>query len=191
MLKQRLLTPGPTPIPPEVAAQEGLPIIHHRTNEFMAVYAEVSENLKYLFQTKRDVFMFASSGTGAMESAVANFISPSEEAIVASTGNFGDRWIQILEAYGAKPIPVLAEWGKVADIKSIEKALQEHKKAKAVFTTFTETSTGVVNDIQAIARLTAKTNALIIVDAISGLGGQELQTDAWGLDVVVAGSQKV
>lgn len=190
MIKHRLLTPGPTPIPPEVASAEALPIIHHRTNEFMAVYAEMAENLKYLFQTNREVYTFASSGTGVMEAAVSNFLSPADEAIVASTGNFGERWIQIAEAYGAKVIPVRAEWGKATDLKSLEKALKEHPKAKAAYATFTETSTGVVNDIQAMGKMLSGSDAVLIVDAISGLGGQELRTDAWGVDVVVAGSQK-
>lgn len=190
MMKHRLLTPGPTQVPPVVASVEGLPVIHHRTNEFMAVYGRIAENLQYLFQTGNNVLTFASSGTGAMEAAVANFVSPKDKAIVLSTGHFGERWITILEAYGAVVVPVRASWGKAADMDELKGALREHADTKAVYATFTETSTGVVNDIKTLCSLVSKTKAVSVIDAISGIGGQELKTDAWGIDVVVAGSQK-
>jgi aspartate aminotransferase-like enzyme len=190
MKKHYLLTPGPTPIPPQVALKEALPILHHRTSEFAQIYKDVSEGLKYVFQTKKEVYIVASSGTGAMEMAVANLLSPGDEVIVASCGNFGDRWIKIAESYGAKVISVSVEWGKVVKPKEIEEVLKANPNIKAVYTTFTETSTGVVNDIKSIGEIVSKTNTVLVVDAVSGLAGQEFKTDDWKVDVVVSGSQK-
>lgn len=190
MKKPYLITPGPTPIPPEVSAKEGLPILHHRTNEFQVFFAEVIAGLKYVYQTKNDVLLMSSSGSGAMESAVANVMSPGETAIVATSGVFGDRWAKILEAYNTKVVLVKAELGAAVHADDVEKALKINPEAKAVFCQLTETSTGVVNDIRHFAQLTAKTSALLVVDAISGLGGQAMDTDGWNLDVVVSGSQK-
>jgi aspartate aminotransferase-like enzyme len=190
MKKHYLLTPGPTPIPPEVALKEALPILHHRTSEFAEIYKNVVEGLKYVFQTKKEVYIIASSGTGAMEMAVINLLSPGNEVIVASCGNFGNRWIKIAEGYGVKVTSVSVEWGKVVKPAEIEKALKANPNIKAVYTTFTETSTGVANDIKAIGEIVSKTNAVLVVDAISGLAGQEFKTDDWKVDVVVSGSQK-
>ena len=190
MKKQYLLTPGPTPIPPEVALKEALPILHHRTNEFAAIYKDVAEGLKYVFQTKNDVYMVAASGTGTMEMAVINLLSAGDEIIVASCGNFGDRWIKIAETYGVKVTSVSVPWGNVVKPAEIEKALKANPNIKAVYTTFTETSTGVVNDIKAIGELVSKTNAVLVVDTISGLAGQEYKADEWKVDVTVCGSQK-
>ncbi|MDR3111634.1 MAG: alanine--glyoxylate aminotransferase family protein [Elusimicrobiota bacterium] len=190
MQKHYLLTPGPTPIPPEVALKEALPILHHRTNEFGTIYKDVVEGLKYVFQTKNEVYLLAASGTGSMEMAIANLLSPDDEIIVASCGNFGDRWIKIAQSYGVNVISTSVEWGKVVNPAEIEKALKENPNVKAVYTTFTETSTGVVNDIKKIGEVVAKTNAVLVVDAISGLAGQEFRTDDWKIDVVVSGSQK-
>ncbi|MDR3256649.1 MAG: alanine--glyoxylate aminotransferase family protein [Endomicrobium sp.] len=189
-MKHYLLTPGPTPIPPEVALKEALPILHHRTSEFGAIYKDVAEGLEYVFQTRNKVYMFAASGTGAMEMAVVNLLSPGDEVIVASCGNFGDRWMKIAQGYGVKVISVSVEWGKVVKPAEIEKVLKENPNIKAVFTTFTETSTGVVNDIRIVGEIVSKTNAVLVVDAISGLVGQEFRTDDWKVDIVVAGSQK-
>ncbi|MGA2090903.1 MAG: alanine--glyoxylate aminotransferase family protein, partial [Endomicrobiales bacterium] len=190
MKKHYLLTPGPTPIPPSVALKEALPIIHHRTSEFSAIFVDVSEGLKYIFQTKNDVFMMASSGTGAMESSVVNLLSPGDSALVASCGNFGERWTKLLEAYGIKPTVISVEWGKVVSPEAIAAALKADPKIKAVYTTFTETSTGVTNDIAAIGKIVSATSAVLVVDAISGLGGEKFLTDEWSVDVVVSGSQK-
>ncbi|MDR1474550.1 MAG: alanine--glyoxylate aminotransferase family protein [Endomicrobium sp.] len=190
MIKHYLLTPGPTPIPPEVALKEALPIPHHRTTEFAAIYRDVAEGLKYVFQTKNEVYLVASSGTGAMEMAVINLLGPGDEVIVASCGNFGDRWIKIAEGYGVKVTSVSVEWGKVVKPVDIEKALKANPNIKAVYTTFTETSTGVANDIKTIGEIVSKTNAVLVVDAISGLAGQEFRTDDWKVDVAVSGSQK-
>lgn len=190
MKKHYLLTPGPTPIPPEVALKEALPILHHRTGEFGNIFSDVEEGLKYVFQTKNDVFITASSGTGAMESAVVNLLNPGDKALVACCGNFGERWAKICEAYGIKPIVLSFEWGKVVDPAQIAKALKENPDIKAVYTTFTETSTGVANDIAAIGKIVAGTGAVLVVDTISGLVGQEFRTDEWHVDVNVSGSQK-
>lgn len=190
MKKYYLLTPGPTPVPPEVSAKEGLPVLHHRTSEFGVIFTEVLENLKYAFQTRHDVLLLTSSGTGAMESAVANLMSPGQTAIVASSGVFGDRWGKILESYGAQVIWVCEEPGRAIVPSKVEEALKKHPQAKAVFTTHTETSTGVVNDIEQLGALVSAASAVLVVDAISSLGGQELQTDGWKVDVVVSGSQK-
>jgi aspartate aminotransferase-like enzyme len=190
MKKQFLLTPGPTPIPPEVSSKEGLPVLHHRTSEFGAIFQEVIEGLKYVFQTKNDVLVIASSGTGALESAVCNLLSPGDTALVASSGVFGDRFIKIMEVYGIKPIVLREPDGQVVVPAKIEEALKKNPAIKAVFTTHTETSTGVVNDIEAIGKIVARTPAIFVVDAVSGLVGQDLRTDDWKVDVVCTGSQK-
>jgi len=190
MKKHYLLTPGPTPIPPEVALKEAMPILHHRTGEFAAIYKSVAADLQYVFQTKNEVYMMSASGTGAMETAVVNLLSAGDEVIVAGCGNFGERWAKIAEAYGVKVIDVSVEWGKAVTAEAIEKALVANPNAKAVFTTFTETSTGVVNDIAAIGKVVAKTPAALVVDAVSGLVGQEYRADDWNVDVTVVGSQK-
>src|SRR4029077_15852113 len=190
MKKKYLLTPGPTPIPPEVSAKEGLPVMHHRTSEFGAIFQEVIENLKYVFQTKNDVFVIAGSGTAAMESAVSNLLSPGDAALVASSGVFGDRFAKIIEVYGIKTILLREPDGQIVVPAKIEEALKKNPAIKAVFATHTETSTGVVNDIEAIGKIVARTGALFVVDAVSGLVGQELRTDDWKIDVVCTGSQK-
>ncbi len=190
MKKQYLITPGPTPIPPEVSSKEGMPILHHRTNEFGVVFTEVIEGLKQVFQTKNDLLLITCSGTGAMESAVANLMSAGDTAIVASSGAFGERWGKLLETYGAKVIWVRAADGYAVDPAKIQQALKDNSEAKAVFCQHTETSTGVVTDLKRLGEIVSATSAVLVVDAISGLGGQDLQTDNWKLDVVVAGSQK-
>ncbi len=146
--------------------------------------------MKYFFQTEEDVFIFASSGTGAMEASVANLLSPKDKVIVVEAGKFGERWLELCNAFGLDVIPVHVEWGKAVSPSVIEKLLKENPNTKAVFTTLCETSTGVKTDVKAIAGITGKTNAVIVVDAISGLGAMELKTDEWGVDVVVSGSQK-
>jgi len=190
MRKNYLLTPGPTPLPPEVCQAMSRPIIHHRTPQFQAVLKEATEGLKYVFQTKNDIFILASSGTGAMEAAVANLLSPGELAITVEGGKFGERWTEICKSYAIIPEIIPAEWGKAVDPQEIAKRLKANPKIKAVFTTLCETSTGVTNDIQAIGQVVRDTDSVLVVDAISGLGAIELKTDDWGVDVVVSGSQK-
>lgn len=189
MIKNYLMTPGPTPVPPEVLLSMAKPIIHHRTPQFQKILQEVEENLKYLFQTANNVLIFASSGTGAMEGAVCNLLSPGDKAITVQGGKFGERWTEICKAYGVEAIAIDVEWGKAVDPEVIEKKLSTGP-IKAVFTTLCETSTGVATDIKAVAEVVKKTEAVLVVDAISALGAVECKTDEWGIDVVVSGSQK-
>ncbi|OEG70865.1 hypothetical protein ATZ36_16670 [Candidatus Endomicrobiellum trichonymphae] len=189
-MKRYLLTPGPVTIPPEIALKEALPIFHHRTNEFAMVYKNIAKGLKYVFQTENEVYVLAASGTGAMEMAVANLLSTGDKIIVASCGNFGDRWAEIARGYGIEVISASVRWGKTIKPVEVERALKENPDVKAVYTTFTETSTGVANDIKAIGGIVSKTNAVLVVDAISGLVGQEFRTDEWKVDAVISASQK-
>ncbi|MCH7760420.1 alanine--glyoxylate aminotransferase family protein [candidate division TA06 bacterium] len=190
MKKTYLLTPGPTQIPPEVLSTQARPIIHHRTKEYMDLFDEVNEDLKYLFQTKNIVLSFAASGTGAMESSVVNIFSPDEKALFVRGGKFGERWGEICEAYGIQSIPIDVEWGDVVNPEVIDKHLQKDPEIKAVYTSHCETSTGVLTDIQAIGEIVSKTPTLLVVDAVSALGACELRTDDWSVDLCVSGSQK-
>ena len=187
--KRYLITPGPTPIPPEVAAAAAVPMQHHRSPEFRALLLETLDRLKRVFATENDVVLFTGSGTAAMESSVANLLSPGDRVVVASAGNFGQRWVKLVRAYGIEPVLVEQPWGERLDPARIAAAAGEAETA-AVFVTHSETSTGVVHDVEAIAAEVAPTGALLVVDAVSSLGGVELATDAWGVDVVVSGSQK-
>jgi aspartate aminotransferase-like enzyme len=166
------------------------PIIHHRTPQFMAILKEATEGLRYVFQTKNDIFIFASSGTGAMESAVSNVLSPGDKAIVVRGGKFGERFTEICQAYKVQTIDIDVEWGKPVNPQDIKNILDKEKDIKAVYATLCETSTGVINDIKAIGEIVAKTGAILVVDAISGLASVELKTDEWKIDIVVSGSQK-
>lgn len=190
MKKYYLLTPGPTPVPPRVAAKSAEPILHHRTKEFQNIFAAVQEGMKYVFRSKNDVLMINGSGTGAMEAAVQNTLSPGDEVVVASVGSFGERWVKICEAFGIKVHAIREDWGKPVVPEKIEAALKDNPKIKAVFTQHTETSAGTVNDLKAIGKIVAKTPAIFIVDSVSDLAGEELHQDEWLLDVVVSGSQK-
>lgn len=190
MKKILLLTPGPTPVPERVLLAMAQPMIHHRTNEFQEILKEVEENLKYVFCTKNDVLIFASSGTGAMEGSVANLLNPGDTAIVARGGKFGERWTELCEAYGINAVNIDVAWGDAVTPKQIESGLKNNPSAKAVFITQCETSTGVATDVEAIAKIVSKSQAVLVVDAISSLGAMELKMDEWGVDVVVSGSQK-
>ncbi|MDD2680463.1 MAG: alanine--glyoxylate aminotransferase family protein [Candidatus Omnitrophica bacterium] len=190
MRKNYLLTPGPTPLPPEVRAAMARPIIHHRTPQFQAILKEAADGLKFVFQTKNDIFILASSGTGAMEAAVANILSPGDTALVIQAGKFGERWTEICKAYGISAEIIDVEWGKAADPADIEKKLKANPRIKAVLLTLCETSTGVANDIAACGRVVKNSEAVLVVDAISGLGAIDLKTDDWSCDIVVSGSQK-
>ncbi|HAJ56688.1 MAG TPA: aminotransferase [Candidatus Omnitrophica bacterium] len=190
MKKNYLLTPGPTPLPPEICESLSRPIIHHRTPQFQAILKEAEEGLKAVFQTKNDVFMLASSGTGAMEAAVVNLLSWGDKALVIEGGKFGERWTELCEAYGIKPIVLKVEWGKGLDPAVLKEYLNKEHAIKAVFSTLCETSTGVTFDIKALAQVVRETEAVLVVDAISGLGAVDLAMDDWGVDVVVCGSQK-
>jgi aspartate aminotransferase-like enzyme len=190
MRKNYLLTPGPTPLPPQVSEAMARPIIHHRTPQFQAILKEATEGLKYIFQTKNDVFILTSSGTGAMEAAVVNLLSSGDTALTVQGGKFGERWSEICQAYAITAEVIDVEWGKAVEPKEIEKRLKANPKIKAVFTTLCETSTGVTNDIEAIGKVVKDTSAVLVVDAISGLGAIPLATDTWFCDLVVSGSQK-
>jgi serine---pyruvate transaminase len=189
-LKQYLMTAGPTPLPPAVSQVMAEPMLYHRAPAFIEVYARVLERLKLVFQTTGDVLVFAASGTGAMESAVANLAHPGEPALVASCGKFGERWAELCEAYGAATLHHEAGWGNRVEPAGLDRLLGENPGVGVVFTTLSETSTGVVNDVQALTDVAHRHDALIAVDAVSGLGAVPIPQDEWGVDVVVAGSQK-
>ena len=183
-----LMTPGPTPVPPEVLLAQGSPIVYHRGPGFGDVLREVTEGLQWVFQTSNDVLTFTSSGSGGMESAVVNCFSPGDKVLVVSVGNFGARFVKICEAYGLNVKLLEYEWGKVAKAADVKAALEPD--IKGVLIQHSETSTGVVNDIEAIAAVVRDHPALVVVDSISGVGGAPLKVDEWGVDVAIGGSQK-
>jgi aspartate aminotransferase-like enzyme len=189
--KQYLMTAGPTPLPPAVSQVLAEPVVYHRAPAFVEVYERALANLGEVFQTGNDVLAFTASGSGAMESAVANLVVPGEPAVVASGGKFGERWAELCAAYGAELTHLEFEWGEKADPARVAEALARlERPARALFVTHSETSTGVVNDIQALAELAREHGTILAVDAISGLGAVDLPQDEWGVDVVVGGSQK-
>ncbi|MFQ6084352.1 MAG: pyridoxal-phosphate-dependent aminotransferase family protein [Candidatus Aminicenantia bacterium] len=188
--KYYLLSPGPTPIPDSVLSIASESIIHHRTPEFSNILMEVIEGLKYVFQTKEDVFILSSSGTGAMEAAVVNILFPGDKAISLNGGKFGERWGQICRAYGVEVNEIKLEWGEPYTKEQLEKELKANPDTKAVFTTLSETSSGSVYDIQGYGEVVANTDAILIVDAISGIGAIPCPMDDWKVDVMVSGSQK-
>jgi len=188
--KERLFTPGPTPVPPDVLLAMAAPMTHHRQAAFERIFGDVSEKLKTVFQTSSPVLILAGSGTSAMEGAIVNTLSAGDTAISVNGGKFGERWGQIGKAYGVNMVVINVEWGTAVAPAQIEEALEAHPQAKAVFTTLNETSTTVLTDVKAIAAVTAKTDAILVVDAISALAADELRMDEWGVDLVVAGSQK-
>lgn len=189
-MKTYLLAPGPTPVPPEALLAMAQPVIHHRTPQFSAIFAEAAEGLKHVFQTKQDVLILAASGTGAMEAAVTNCLKKGEKAIVVNGGKFGERWMKICQAYGIEVIEIKVEWGKAVDPGVVEKALKENQNVGAVLVQASETSTTVKHPIEALAKLTRDTSTLLIVDGITGVGVFDIPMDTWGVDVLVSGSQK-
>jgi aspartate aminotransferase-like enzyme len=189
--KKYLLAPGPTPLNPEALLEMGKPIIHHRAPEFATILAQVREDLKYLFQTKNDVLILCSSGTGGMEGTVCNLFSPGDKALVVRGGKFGERWGELCQVYGLETINIDVEWGKAVDPQLIARELKNNPDIKGVFVQASESSTGVKHDVQALGEIVRPyENTLLIVDAISALGVFPILTDKWGLDVVVTGSQK-
>ncbi|OGL47576.1 MAG: class V aminotransferase, partial [Candidatus Schekmanbacteria bacterium RBG_16_38_11] len=191
MDKKYLLAPGPTPIPPEVLLSMAEPIIHHRAPVFSTLFDEVKKGLKYVFQTKNGVLIFASSGTGGMEGAIVNTLSKGDKAIVVRGGKFGERWGQLCQVYGVEPVFIDVEWGRSVNPETIFDILKKDPGIKAVCIQASETSTGVSHDIKRIGEYVKKLdNTITIVDAITALGVYDIKTDEWGLDVVVAGSQK-
>lgn len=191
MLKRYLLAPGPTQVPPEVLLAMAKPIIHHRGPEFATLFGEVRQDLKWLFQTANDVLILASSGTGGMEGSVANFLSPGDKALVVNGGKFGERWGKICKTFGVQVTEIKVEWGQAVDPALIADALKKDPSIKAVYVQASETSTGAAHDVKKIGELVKNyADTILVVDAITALGVFDIQTDAWGLDVVVTGSQK-
>jgi serine---pyruvate transaminase len=190
MIKRYIMTPGPTPISEEVLMEHARPLMHHRSPEFSEIFVEVTEKLKKLFKTKNDVFILTSSGTGAMEAGVVNFFSPGDRVIVASIGNFGERFKKISTKFGLDVIALDYEWGDAVNPDDIKKTLDDNEDVRGVMVQFSETSTGAINDVKTIGSIVKNYPAILIVDAISGIGASNLETDKWGLDVVIGGSQK-
>ncbi|MBN1572935.1 MAG: alanine--glyoxylate aminotransferase family protein [Deltaproteobacteria bacterium] len=190
-MKKYLMTPGPTPIPERVLLAMAEPIIHHRAPRFSEILEEVREGLKYLYQSKNEIIIHSSSGTGAMEAAVVNTLSTGDKVITVRGGKFGERWAEISQAYGLETINIDVTWGEAVDPALIEDALKKNRDVKAVMIQASETSTGVAHPVKEVSEIVRKLDGtLFIVDAISALGVVDLPTDEWGLDVVVSGSQK-
>lgn len=185
-----LRIPGPTPCPPEVLATMSHQMINHRGNEFQQIVIDVTAKLKKLFLTQNDIFLLTGSGTGGLEAAIANTLSPGDKVLAISIGVFGDRFAAIAKTFGADVTVLKTEWGKAADINAIKSALDKDPGIKAVLVTHNETSTGITNNLKAIAEAIRPYNKLFLVDAISSLGSIEFPVDKWGADVVVTGSQK-
>ncbi|MCM8761044.1 MAG: alanine--glyoxylate aminotransferase family protein [Candidatus Omnitrophica bacterium] len=190
MTKNYLMTPGPTPVPEEIRIEMSKPIIHHRTKEYQAIFKEVTDGLKKIFKTSGDVFTFTSSGTGAMEASVVNVCSPGDKIVVVRGGKFGERFGEIAKAYGIEVIALDIPWGSAPCPADIEGILKKNPDVKGVYTTLCETSTATVYDIKAIGEIVRKTQALYVVDVISGLGADNFENDNWGVDIAVCGSQK-
>jgi serine---pyruvate transaminase len=188
--KRYLMTPGPTPVPQEVLAALAEPVVHHRGRDFREVYERCLGRLQEVYRTDNEVLLFTSSGTGAFESAVANLTSPGDRALVVSSGNFGERWAALVRAYHADLVHMRLPWGETPDPDDVRTALAAAGGVGVAYFVHSETSTGVVADVQALAAVAKDIGALVVVDAVSSLGAVPLETDAWGIDVVVAGSQK-
>jgi aspartate aminotransferase-like enzyme len=189
-IKQYLMTAGPTPLPPRVLSVMAEPVVYHRAPAFDALFARVLNRLPRLFQTSNEVMVFTASGSGAMESAVANLVRPGEPILACAAGKFGERWIELGEAHGADVVPYEPGWGARLDPDEVDRRLAERPKIQVAFVTLSETSTGVVHDVHALAEVARRHDAMLVVDAVSGLGAAELRQDEWGIDVVVTGSQK-
>jgi aspartate aminotransferase-like enzyme len=189
MLKKvRLFTPGPTPLLPAAQFAMAAADVHHRTAEFRALYQRVLSQLKEFVGTKNDVIILASSGTGAMEAAVSNLTSPGDRILILSAGKFGERWTSLGKAFGCQVDTLSAPYGQTFSIEEVRARLKPD--VKAVFMQATETSTGARHCVQSIAALTKETDALLVVDAITGLGTTHFDVDGWGIDVIIGGSQK-
>jgi aspartate aminotransferase-like enzyme len=188
--KQRLLTPGPTPLYPPALHAMMASDIHHRTEDFRNVYKSALADLKEVLGTSHDVLIFAASGTGALDGSVSNFFSRGDKAIVCSAGKFGERWVEIAKAYGLETAVLKAEYGDVVSPKSMEDALQATPDVKGVFVQASETSTGAAHDVRRMAEAVRKTAAIFVVDGITGIGTMPLDIDGWGIDILIGGSQK-
>ena len=188
--KRYLMTPGPTPVPPQVLAAMALPIVHHRSPDFRPTYRQVLDRLKDVYRTQSEVLLYTASGTAGLESVVANLTSAGDRVVAVSAGYFGERWADIARAYGCEVEHIAYEWGETPSADDVASRLAELGGASVVLVTQSETSTGVVCDVRAFAAAAKEAGTLIAVDAISSLGAVPCETDAWGLDSVVSGSQK-
>ena len=185
-----LRIPGPTPVPSDVLQAMGHPMVDHRGKHFAALIQRVAERLREFFHTESEVLMLSASGTGGMEAAVVNTLSPGDKVLAVSIGAFGDRFAAIAETYGAQVRALSYEWGQAVDPEDVRRALAEDAGIQAVLVTHNETSTGVTNPLEEIARVVREAERLLLVDAISSLGSVPLETDGWGIDVILTGSQK-
>ena len=190
MFKQRLFTPGPTPVPEEVLLELARPMFHHRTNEYRKMLEQVTKDMQYVFGTAQEAYTITGSGTAAMEASVASVVAPGETMISVRGGKFGERWSELGEAFGAKVVNLDIEWGNPVTPAQIAAALKANPTAVAVYITQCETSTATVSDVEAIAKVVAQTPALLVVDGISSIGAVPFKMDAWGVDISVTGSQK-
>ncbi len=190
MIKKYIMTPGPTPISGEVLQEHGRPLMHHRSPEFSEIFVEATQKLKKLLQTENDVFILTSSGTGGMEAAVTNAFSPGDRVLVASIGNFGQRFKKLSDMFGLELTSIDYEWGQAVNPEDIREALEKDPDIKGVMFQFSETSTGVLNNAKAIGEIVKGYGAITVVDAISGLGASDFKTDQWNMDIVIGGSQK-
>jgi aspartate aminotransferase-like enzyme len=189
-MKQRLLAPGPTPVPEETLLELAKPVPYHRTPQFRQLLAEVLEDLQYVYRTRNQVIPLTCSGTGALEASIVNSLPPGSKAICLISGRFGERWRSLCQAFGVESINVTVPWGQAVQPEQLVRALADHPDALGVCSTLSETSTGVANDIAAFGRLVAPTPAVLMVDAVSGLGAMECRTDEWHIDLCATGSQK-
>jgi len=190
MLKNYLLSPGPTPVPERVLLAMAQPVIHHRTPQFSAIFADCAQRLKKLFGTEQDVIILSSSGTGGMEASASNIFSRGESVLVVNGGKFGERWGRIAEAYGLNVVWMNLEWGQAADPSAIKAALDENPEIKGVLMQATESSTTVRHPVKETAQITRERDVMLVVDGITGVGVFEIPMDEWGIDALISGSQK-
>ncbi len=192
MIKTYLMTPGPTPVPERIALSMAQPIMHHRTKEFKSLFYETIELTKQLFQTKNDIAIFSSSGTGAMEASITNLLSEGDEAIAVSSGKFGERWTELMKAYNIVPVVIDVEYGERVYCRQIKEAMAKHPNVKALFIQATETSTGVYHPINKIGPMLKDMypDVAFVVDGITTIGAMDVKTDEWNIDIMITGSQK-
>ncbi|MBU4532989.1 MAG: alanine--glyoxylate aminotransferase family protein [Eubacteriales bacterium] len=188
--KLRLLIPGPTPVPPQVSEAMARPMVGHRSKGFAELTARLTGKLQQIMQTSNPVFILTSSGTGGLEAAVANTVNPGDKVLALVGGKFGERFRDLARVYGAEVIELDFPWGQPVDLATVKKQLDTHPDITLVLATLNETSTAVINDIEGIGALTRKHGAVLVVDAVSGLGGVEMKPDEWGVDILVTASQK-
>jgi aspartate aminotransferase-like enzyme len=191
IIKERLFTPGPTPLLMEAQLRALTMTLHHRTDAFRALMRETLDNLRYYFNTKNDVLVFSSSGTGAMEGAVSNLLSPGDRVLIGTAGKFGERWVQLAEAYGIEAVVVEAPYGRAVPMNEMKRHLESSGPFRAVLIQATESSTGVRHHVESLGKMvSALPDCCLVVDAITGLGTTDLRPDEWGIDILIGGSQK-